>query len=205
MRAPESRAEPACAASGCSVSACASASGIARGCDQVDVLAGLGHPPRRAGDGDRLARGVLAQRLGELRRRPEARPRAAASPALPPLPACRARRGRSPRAWARGPSRSGSAHPRRRREAPRGWIRRARRTGAAPSSRPRPGIRVTSTKEAGNFAFSFVAEGISPVSSRVTIFPSSVFPIPGSSVARPSRARSATDTGLCRTTRAASR
>ena len=70
---------------------------------------------------------------------------------------------------------------------------------------PRPGTFVTSTSEAGNFAFSLSALGIEPVSSSVTILPSSVFPMPGSSVARPSRAISATDSGLSRITLAASR
>ena len=69
---------------------------------------------------------------------------------------------------------------------------------------PRPGIRVTSTREAGYFAFSFVAEGISPVSTRATIFVCSVSPIPGSSVAFPASASSSTETGLWRITRAAS-
>ena len=64
---------------------------------------------------------------------------------------------------------------------------------------------VTSISEGGNFRFSFAAEGISPVSSSVTIFCSSVLPTPGSSVALPARASSSTETGLCRTTRAASR
>src|SRR5207247_1205339 len=49
------------------------------------------------------------------------------------------------------------------------------------------------------------AEGSSPVPSRLTIFCSGVLPLPGSSVARPARASSSTDTGLWRTTRAASR
>ncbi len=70
---------------------------------------------------------------------------------------------------------------------------------------PNPGIRVTSISVSGNLAFSFAAAGISPVSSRSTIFVSSVAPTPGSSVTRPARASSATDTGLWRITRAASR
>ena len=69
---------------------------------------------------------------------------------------------------------------------------------------PTPGILVTSTRLGGYFAFSFTAEGISPVSIRATIFSCSVLPTPGSSVARPARASSSTDTGLWRITRAAS-
>ena len=57
--------------------------------------------------------------------------------------------------------------------------RRARRRAGAPSSRRGPGIRVTSISEAGNLAFSFVAEGISPVSTRATIFSCSVVADPG--------------------------
>ena len=69
---------------------------------------------------------------------------------------------------------------------------------------PSRGILVTSISEAGYFAFSFVAEGISPVSTRATIFSCKVSPIPGSSVARPASASSSTETGLWRITRAAS-
>ena len=63
---------------------------------------------------------------------------------------------------------------------------------------PIPGTRVTSTSVAGNFAFSFAAAGISPVSSRASIFSASVLPTPGISVARPARASSSTETGLSR-------
>ena len=63
---------------------------------------------------------------------------------------------------------------------------------------PSPGTRVTSTRVGGNFAFSFTAAGISPVSSRASIFSASVLPTPGSSVARPARASSSTETGLSR-------
>ena len=63
---------------------------------------------------------------------------------------------------------------------------------------PTPGTRVTSTRAGGNFRFSFAAAGISPVSSSARIFCSSVSPTPGSSVARPARASSSTETGLWR-------
>ena len=63
---------------------------------------------------------------------------------------------------------------------------------------PRPGIRVTSIRLGGNFAFSFAAAGISPVSSSASIFSARVLPTPGISVARPAAARSATETGLSR-------
>jgi hypothetical protein len=70
---------------------------------------------------------------------------------------------------------------------------------------PTPGSRVTWTRLAGNFAFSFAAAGISPVSSRAMIFCSSVGPIPGSSVTLPARVSSSTETGLWEITRPASR
>ena len=47
----------------------------------------------------------------------------------------------------------------------------------------------------GNFFFSFSALGIEPVSSSTSSFSASVLPMPGSSVARPSRTSSSTDTG----------
>ena len=66
-----------------------------------------------------------------------------------------------------------------------GGDRRARRRGGARFSRRAPGTRVTSIRVGGNFAFSFTAAGISPVSSRASIFSASVLPTPGISVARP--------------------
>ena len=44
---------------------------------------------------------------------------------------------------------------------------------------------MTSISVGGNFAFSFTAAGISPVSSRASIFSASVLPTPGISVALP--------------------
>ena len=55
---------------------------------------------------------------------------------------------------------------------------------------------MTETSEAGNFAFSFSADGISPVSSRASIFVASVLPTLGSSVRRPSLDSCSIDTGL---------
>ena len=63
---------------------------------------------------------------------------------------------------------------------------------------PRPGTRVTSISDGGNFAFSFSAAGISPVSTRASIFSARVLPTPGISVALPAAASSATETGLSR-------
>jgi hypothetical protein len=63
---------------------------------------------------------------------------------------------------------------------------------------PSPGTRVTSIRVGGNFAFSFTALGISPVSSRKSIFSARVLPTPAISVARPAAASSATETGLSR-------
>ena len=63
---------------------------------------------------------------------------------------------------------------------------------------PTPGTRVTSIRVGGNLALSFTAAGISPVSSSASIFSARVLPTPGTSVARPAAARSATETGLSR-------
>ena len=52
---------------------------------------------------------------------------------------------------------------------------------------PRPGRRVISSSPGGYFARSFSAAGMSPVSSSATSFSSSVLPMPGSVVTRPSR------------------
>jgi hypothetical protein len=70
---------------------------------------------------------------------------------------------------------------------------------------PEPGSRVMSTSPGGNFARSFSSAGIVPVSSRATSFSSSVLPIPGSVVTRPSRVSAATPTGASRTALAALR
>ena len=65
---------------------------------------------------------------------------------------------------------------------------------------------MTSTSDAGNFAFSFAAAGISPVCDQGDDLPlQASSPIPGRSVALPARASSSTDTGLLAITRAASR
>ncbi len=70
---------------------------------------------------------------------------------------------------------------------------------------PRPGRRVRSTSPGGNFARSFSAAGIVPVSRSALSFSSSVLPIPGSSVTRPSRVSAETETGASRTAFAALR
>ena len=62
-----------------------------------------------------------------------------------------------------------------------------------------------STRPGGNFPRSFSTAGIEPVSISATIFSSSVLPIPGSSVTRPSRAIAATEVGASRTALAALR
>ena len=66
--------------------------------------------------------------------------------------------------------------PRPPRAAPRASRCRARRGSCARSSAPRPGMRVNRTSSPGNFARSFTAAGMSPVSSSARIFSSSVFP-----------------------------
>ena len=50
-------------------------------------------------------------------------------------------------------------------------------------------MRVTSTSPGGNFAFSFSAAGIVPVSSSASIFSAIVLPTPGSSLDPARRAR----------------
>ena len=57
----------------------------------------------------------------------------------------------------------------------------------------------------GNLARSFSTAGIWPVSSSAWIFSSSVRPIPGNSVTRPSRVSAATEVGASRTDLAALR
>ena len=109
---------------------------------------------------------------------------AAAAP-RPARRAARARPARSPRPSGRGPSPRGSAR------ASAASFRSSSEVTPSSSKRrravfaPRPGTRVTSIRVGGNFAFSFTAAGISPVSSRASIFSASVLPTPGISVARP--------------------
>ncbi len=70
---------------------------------------------------------------------------------------------------------------------------------------PKPGRCMTAIRPAGNFARSFTEAGMSPVSSSARSFSSSVLPMPGSSVTRPSRVRPITDTEASRTALAAVR
>ena len=64
---------------------------------------------------------------------------------------------------------------------------------------------MTDSRPDGYFARSLTADGMSPVSSSARSFSSSVLPMPGSSVTRPSRASAITDTGASRTALAAVR
>ncbi len=57
---------------------------------------------------------------------------------------------------------------------------------------------MTSISVGGNFAFSFTAAGISPVSISASIFSASVLPTPETFVASPRAASSATEIGLSR-------
>ena len=70
---------------------------------------------------------------------------------------------------------------------------------------PNPGRCMTAIRPAGNFARSFAAAGMSPVSSSARSFSSSVLPIPGSEVTLPSRVSAITDTDASRTALAAVR
>ncbi len=70
---------------------------------------------------------------------------------------------------------------------------------------PRPGRRVRSISPGGNLARSFSAAGIVPVSNSACSFSSSVLPMPGRLVTRPSRVRALTETDASRTALAALR
>jgi hypothetical protein len=63
---------------------------------------------------------------------------------------------------------------------------------------PEPGTRVTSISVGGNFAFSFTAAGISPVSSSASIFLGERLADAGDLGRPPFGASSATETGLSR-------
>ena len=70
---------------------------------------------------------------------------------------------------------------------------------------PKLGSCMTEISPAGNLARSFCAAGMSPVSSSARSFSSSVLPMPGTSVTRPSRDIAITDTEESRTALAALR
>ena len=70
---------------------------------------------------------------------------------------------------------------------------------------PNPGRCMTEMRPTGIRSRNFTSVGMSPVSSSASTFSSSVLPIPGRSVMRPSRASCATDTEVSRTVRAALR
>ena len=183
-----------------------SVAGAGRCGDDVDVLDAVGAAARGAGELRSRARAADAAQPGDDRLADLQRPRQ-----QDPRPPGRApRRRASARATSTLCSNFG----------PRPFTVRSRCASAAsrsassesmPSSAyssrarlgPRPGRRVIATRPGGNFARSFSAAGIVPVSSSVWIFSWSVLPIPGSSVARPSRASAATDTDASRTALAA--
>ena len=162
--------------------------GLLGGGDQVDVLAGLGPAPDRAGDLDLASRRGARAAPPPAPRRSASPSRAADGPVPPPArPPARARRGCSPPLSAPSPltSRSFSVSA----AAFRSSIEAI--SSSSKSRRavfgPTPGTRVTSIRVGGNFAFSFTAAGISPVSSSASIFSASVLPTPGTSVALPWR------------------
>ena len=168
------------------------------GRDQVDVLAGLGPAADRAGDLDPVGAGVLAQRLGELLGdRPHGREQQATRS-----------RPRLAEALERGEHALLGFRPEPFDLADLlflgGFFEVLQRGDLqllpeqARGFRPDPGDPRHFHQVAGNFAFSFAAAGISPVSSRASIFSASVLPTPGMSVAFPARASSSTETGLSR-------
>ena len=178
---------------------------VGRRGDDVEVLAGVGHAPRRAGQLDlgRTRDARAAPRRSA--RRPPARGRAprGARPRRPAWP--RARRGCSPRPWARSPSACAGARPRPPRAARRASRCPAPRRARAPAWARGPAAASSATSPAGNFARSFTAAGISSCSTRARIFSCRVLPTPASSVARPSRASAATEVEASRTLCAAVR
>ena len=66
-------------------------------------------------------------------------------------------------------------------------------------------MRVNLTRSPGYFSFNLTVAGIAPVSISAPIFSSSVLPIPGTSVSRPSSESCSIESGDSRTARAASR
>ena len=78
--------------------------------------------------------------------------------------------------------------PRRPRAAPPASRSRARRRAARARLGPKPGRRITDAGRSGTSRAASPTAGMSPVSSSATSFSSSVLPMPGSSVTRPSRA-----------------
>ena len=103
--------------------------------------------------------------------------------ARPPRP--RAPRARSPRASGRARARCAGARAAPPRAASPASRCRAPCAAAARAWVRGPGRRVIAIRPGGNFARSFSAAGIVPVSSSARIFSCSVLPIAGSSVARP--------------------
>ena len=135
-------------------------------------------PGRRAGCSRSAAASssAIGRTVGEQHAGPAPRPARRAAPARP---------ARSPRPSARALSGRGSAAPRPPPSGPRAWRSPSSSKRRRAVFAPRPGTRVTSIRVGGNFAFSFTAAGISPVSSRASIFSASVLPTPGISVALP--------------------
>ena len=142
-------------------------------------LTRVGQAPGRAGELDAVGGRVRAQRRRRSPRR-SAAPGAAASRGA----ASRRRRRRTPRA---PPPRTSGRSPRTSRSCSPSAAARSASSESMPSSSkslrarlgPRPGRRVMSISPGGNFARSFSAAGIVPVSSSATIFSSSVLPMPG--------------------------
>ena len=156
--------------------------GFARGGDDVEVLAGLGHPPRAARDLDPFGRRVLRAAPRRSARATSSAVESKTARLRAPVGARRDRlEDRLLRLRAEAVERREAARPRRRSSGPRARLSRARRTACAPASVRVPADAVISTSPAGNFFFSLSVEGIDPVSISVTIFSSSVLPIPASS------------------------
>ena len=169
----------------------------ARG-DDVEVLDAVGAATGGAGD---LRSGARpAEPLAGRRRAPGRSPAHAAAGSAR---AGRVPRRRAPRSRTRTLSSSFGPSPFTVRRRCASAASRSESSESIPSSEcsrrarfgPSPGRCVIATSPGGNFARSRSADGIVPVSISVRIFSWSVLPIPGSSVARPSRASAATDTG----------
>ena len=170
----------------------------------VEILRALGATARRAGEQDAGGGVELAQRVDREPADRERRSRTIRVRGRSAAPASSAastdssnfapkpRTVRSRCAWAASRSACGESIP---------SSSKSRLARLAPM----PGSAVIATSPAGKRARSLTAAGISPVSIRSAIFCSSVAPMPGISVTRPSRVSAATDRGASRTARAAVR
>ena len=163
---------------------------VGGGGDDVEVLDRVGQPPQRAGDLDAVGRRVRAQRARRSgRRSSSARESTHARRGAAVLVGLGQHAAQVLLGLEAEPAQAADAAV-----LDRGAQRVERVDAelvvAAACARlgPKPGRCMTEISPTGNFARSFTSVGMSPVSSSASSFSSSVLPIPGSSVTRPSRA-----------------